>query len=49
MEIEDKCKVCDEPTKTYYNINYKATPICEDCARKITRQELDDMFRYFDR
>ena len=34
-----KCKVCGELTNTVYNINLKATPICEECARCIFLQQ----------
>ena len=34
-----KCKVCGELTNTVFNINLKATPICEECARRIFLQQ----------
>lgn len=34
-----KCKVCGDPTKSIFNINLKATPICEECARLIFVQQ----------
>ena len=34
-----KCKVCGELTDTVFNINLKATPICEECARRIFLQQ----------
>jgi len=38
-----KCKVCGEKTQVIFNINFKATPICESCARAITMQQVTDM------
>lgn len=35
----DKCKICGSPTKVVFNINFEATPICEDCAIKIFIQQ----------
>lgn len=35
----EKCKVCAEKTKSVFNINFKATPICEDYADKIFLQQ----------
>jgi hypothetical protein len=34
-----KCKVCWALTDTVFNINLKATPICEECARNIFLQQ----------
>ena len=34
-----KCKVCGALTDTVFNINFKATPICEECARSIFLQQ----------
>jgi hypothetical protein len=34
-----KCKVCGAKTKVVFNINFKATPICEDCATSIFLQQ----------
>ena len=34
-----KCKVCGALTDTVFNINLKATPICEECARRIFLQQ----------
>ena len=34
-----KCKVGGELTNTVFNINLKATPICEECARRIFLQQ----------
>jgi len=43
--MKNYCKVCEEETTCVYNINFKATPICEKCGRKIAYQEIEDMFR----
>lgn len=37
--IFQDCKVCGESTSTIFNINLKATPICEGCAVKIFLQQ----------
>ena len=34
-----KCKVCDKETEVVFNINFKATPICESCATNIFAQQ----------
>ena len=34
-----KCRICDTPTETVFNVNFEATPICEDCAQKIFIQQ----------
>lgn len=34
-----KCKVCDKPTKTGFNIDFKLVPICEECANAIFIQQ----------
>ena len=34
-----KCKVCKTPTAVVFNINFKAKPICEDCATSIFLQQ----------
>lgn len=34
-----KCKVCGVDTEVIFNINFKATPICEDCATSIFLQQ----------
>ena len=39
------CKVCEQPTEIVFNINLKAVPICESCARAITVQQVVDMCR----
>jgi hypothetical protein len=36
---ENKCKVCNSKTTTVFNINFKATAICEDCAKAIFIQQ----------
>lgn len=38
------CKVCGKETETVYNINFKATPICDHCGRAIAFQEISAMF-----
>lgn len=35
----DKCKICDEPTRSVFNINFKAVFICESCAVRIFLQQ----------
>lgn len=40
-----RCKLCNKETDCVYNINLKATSICEGCGRAIAKQELDDMFQ----
>ena len=34
-----KCKVCGEKTEVVFNIDFKATPICEGCATAIFLQQ----------
>lgn len=34
-----KCKVCGTPTAVVFNIDFKAKPICEDCATSIFLQQ----------
>lgn len=49
-KIMKKCKVCGDRTNSIFNINFKATPICESCAKRIflqqavwyTQQNFDD-------
>lgn len=36
---KEPCKVCSEKTATRFNINFKAVPICEQCARSIFIQQ----------
>lgn len=33
------CKICREKTKNTFNIDFKATPICENCAERIFLQQ----------
>lgn len=33
------CKLCSEPTDVVFNIDFKATPICEGCASTIFMQQ----------
>lgn len=40
-----ECKVCGDMTKCIYNINFIATPICENCGRAIAKQEIDYLFK----
>ena len=35
----DKCKVCGDETDVKFNIDFKAVPICEDCATAIFIQQ----------
>ena len=35
-----KCKVCKSETENKFNIEFKATPICEDCANSIMLQQV---------
>ena len=37
---EKQCKLCEKPTQFTYNINFKAVPVCEECALAITKQEV---------
>lgn len=37
----DKCQVCEGETEVVFNINFKATPICERCASAITIQQVN--------
>lgn len=39
MNKKVKCKVCGEPTSNRFNINFDATPICEDCANRVLLQQ----------
>lgn len=34
-----KCKVCGNKTDVVFNIDFRATPICEDCATSIFIQQ----------
>lgn len=36
---ENKCRVCGDKTETIFNIDFKATPICEGCAGIIFLQQ----------
>lgn len=33
------CKICNELTDIVFNVNFEATPICEDCAQRIFIQQ----------
>jgi hypothetical protein len=33
------CKICGDLTETVFNVNFEATPICEDCAQRIFIQQ----------
>lgn len=37
------CKVCGNPAEAYFNISFKAVPICEGCANQITMQQVKDL------
>jgi len=39
MAKENNCKVCGAKTTVVFNINFKAVPICDDCARTIFFQQ----------
>ncbi len=39
LSKKEKCKVCDEPTLVRFNIDFKAVPICEQCAARIFIQQ----------
>lgn len=34
-----ECKVCGDKTEVVFNIDFKATPICESCATAIFLQQ----------
>ncbi len=34
-----KCKICNEPTKSGFNINFKLVNVCEYCANCIFLQQ----------
>lgn len=36
---KEPCVVCGDKTQVVFNINFKATHICEDCATKIFIQQ----------
>lgn len=36
-----KCKVCGTKTKTIFNINLNAVPVCEHCAMLIFIQQAE--------
>ena len=35
----ENCKICGFKTEVVFNIDFKATPICEDCASSIFIQQ----------
>lgn len=35
-----ECKVCGQKTEIVFNIQFKATPICESCAVSICLQQV---------
>lgn len=41
---ERKCKLCERKTNIVFNVNLRVVYICQKCATKIARQELEDMF-----
>ena len=34
-----KCRICDNDTENIFNIEFKATPICENCATSLFLQQ----------
>lgn len=34
-----ECKICKDKTKNAFNIDFKAVPICEPCAKAIFIQQ----------
>ena len=38
------CKICNKETDIIFNINLDPIPICNNCAIKITTQQLWNMF-----
>lgn len=40
MNKKLKCKVCGEKTPMVVNINFKATPVCQNCCDNITLQNV---------
>lgn len=43
-----KCKVCGDPTDVSFNIGFKKTPICENCAISIFLQQAKWYTEQFD-
>lgn len=39
MSKSKKCKICKSLSKSVFNINFKATYICEKCANSIFLQQ----------
>ena len=39
MIMKRKCKICQDKTNVIFNINLKATPICEPCATSVFIQQ----------
>ena len=39
LENENVCRVCGDETKTVFNIQLKAVPVCEHCANNIFMQQ----------
>lgn len=39
MNKKKKCKICKIETPVVFNIDFKATPICEHCATSIFLQQ----------
>jgi len=37
--MKSKCKICKRKTENIFNIKFKATPICEECATAIFLQQ----------
>ena len=42
--IVKKCKICTKKTPFVFNIDFKPVPICDDCAKSISNQQISYMF-----
>ena len=40
QRTKNRCVICGKETDLVYNINWKAVPICKQCALSITKQEV---------
>ena len=40
------CKVCNKETNIVFNINWKKTSICNNCANAITLQQIQDLITH---
>lgn len=45
MEDNKECIICQRKTQNVFNIKFKATAICEDCANIIALQQIKDLVR----